>query len=110
MSYTFFNPSSANELAKFQGTFAGIQAGLASETGVATAPTSVFNQAGYYALQDTETGEVSLQKLASDSIYTGNWYDQGTGQQFDISTSGSTFDSSQLSSNMTAAEIAALDN
>ena len=109
MSYTFFDPSSATDLAKFQGTFAGIQAANTSTTGVAAASTSIFNQAGYYALQDTDTGNVTLQKLADDSLYTGEWYDQTTEQTFDFESSDSTFDSSSLTDNMSAADIASLD-
>lgn len=88
MSYNYFDPSTANELAKFQGSFAGIQASNTTTCGVAMAPTSIYNQAGYYALQDTSTGYVQLQKMHDDSLYTKQWYDQGTGTIFDFSQGG----------------------
>ncbi|MDO5436669.1 MAG: hypothetical protein Q4F80_00530, partial [bacterium] len=66
--------------------------------------------AGYYALQDSDTGYVTLQKLGNESLYTGEWYDQGTQNQFSFKNTGSVFDSSQLSSNMSAHDIAALDS
>lgn len=109
MSYTFFDPSQANELAKFQGSFAGAQAGIALHTGVAKAPTSIYNQMGYYALQDSDTGKVTVKKLADNSIYTKQWYDQGTGNTFNFSGTKTGFEASQLSGNMTASELAALD-
>ena len=104
-----YDVSSSTELATIQGTLAGIQAANTDITGVAAASTSIFNQAGYYALQDTDTGYVTLQKLADDSLYTGEWYDQTTGQTFDFESSDSTFDSSSLTDNMSAADIASLD-
>jgi len=109
MSYTFFDPSNANKLAEFQGRFAGVQAGNASVTGVSMAPTSIFNQSGYYALQDSDTGYVTLKKLSDDSLYTNEWYDQGTSQTFSFENSKSTFDTANLTSHMSAADIAALD-
>lgn len=110
-NYVFFNPSEANQLAKFQGSLSGIKAANSTITGVAQAPTSVFNQAGYYALQDTNTGYVTLQKLADDSLYTKQWYDQGTSTPFDFSgNTGTSFDPSSLSNHMSVYDIAALDN
>ncbi|HIS54250.1 TPA: hypothetical protein IAA82_04765 [Candidatus Galligastranaerophilus gallistercoris] len=111
MTEVFFDPSLATDLAKFQGTLAGTLAGRATQVGVAMAPTSIYNQAGYYALQDTDTGYVTLQKLHDDSLYTKQWYDQGLGTEFDFSqsTSGSVFNDSDLSYGMSAADIAALD-
>ena len=110
MSYTMFDPSKATELAEFQGRFAGIQAGNATITGVAMAPTSIYNQAGYYALQDSDTGYVTLQKLADDSLYTQQWYDQGTGTIFDFSNGGagivSTKPTTNQNNSMSAATIA----
>ena len=112
MSYTMFDPSKATELAEFQGRFAGIQAGNASATGVAMAPTSIYNQAGYYALQDSDTGYVTLQKLADDSLYTQQWYDQGTGTIFDFTPGGagivSTRPTTSQNSSMSASSIATL--
>lgn len=87
-NYRFFDPSTATDLAKFQGTFAGIQAGNASVTGVASAPTSIYNQAGWYAMEDTNTGLVTLQKLSNDSLYTKQWYDQTSGTIFDFTDNG----------------------
>lgn len=84
--YNYFNPNTVNQLAKFQGTFSGIQAGNAGQIGVAAGPTSIYNQAGYYALQDPATGYVSIQKLGDDSMYTQNWYDQSTGMTFNLSS------------------------
>ena len=105
-----FDPSKATELAEFQGRFAGIQAGNATITGVAMAPTSIYNQAGYYALQDSDTGYVTLQKLADDSLYTQQWYDQGTGTIFDFSNGGagivSTKPTTNQNNSMSAATIA----
>ena len=89
MSYTYFDPSTATDLAKFQGTLSGIQAGNASYVGVACAPTSIYNQAGFYAVQDTDTGYVKLQKMHDDSLYTKQWYDQSLGTIFDFSEGGS---------------------
>ncbi len=113
MSDVLFDTSKATELAKFQGTFAGIQAGNASYTGVAMAPTSIYNQAGYYAFQDSDTGYISLQKLSDDSLYTYNWYDQGTGTIFDFTTDGagavsttSSDDDDDSSSSLSASDIA----
>ena len=110
MSYVMFDPSKLNALGKFQGTMAGIQAGSAEYLGVAMAPTTVLNQGGYYAMQDTSTGSIHLEKLHNDSLFTNQWYDQGTKTQFNTSSTAKTFDLSSLSNNMTAAEIAALDN
>ena len=84
MGVTNFNPNTANDLAKFQGTFVGIQAGNAPTLGTAVAPTSVYNQAGFTAVQDTDTGYVTLQKTGGESLFTGQWYDQGTGINFNI--------------------------
>ena len=110
MSYTMFDTSKATELAEFQGRFAGIQAGNSSVTGVAMAPTSIYNQAGYYALQDSDTGYVTLQKLADDSLYTQQWYDQGTGTIFDFSDGGvgivNTRPTTSQNSSMSASDIA----
>ncbi len=109
MGFTFFNPQDANNLAKFQGTYAGIQAGNAYYGGVATAPTSIYNQAGYYALQDTDSGEIKIKKLADDSLFTHKWYDQTSGNQFDVSGSKKSFELTDLSRNMTPDQIASLD-
>ena len=111
MSYTMFDTSKATELAEFQGRFAGIQAGNTTVTGVAMAPTSIYNQAGYYALQDTDTGYVTLQKLADDSLYTQQWYDQGTGTIFDFTNGGQGIvntrpTTSQNNNSMSASDIA----
>ena len=106
MSFTFFDPSQANELATFSGTLAG----NAAYIGVAQAPTSVFNQAGYYALQDSDTGNISLKKLGTESLYSGEWYDQSTKQVFEFKDDKSVFDLSNLTGNMSAAQIAELDN
>ncbi|HIS54249.1 TPA: hypothetical protein IAA82_04760 [Candidatus Galligastranaerophilus gallistercoris] len=89
MSYTFFDPSNATDLAKFQGTLSGTLAGNASYVGVGCAPTSIYNQAGFYAVQDSDTGYVKLQKLHDDSLYTKQWYDQSLGTIFDFSEGGS---------------------
>ncbi len=111
MSYNFYNPTTTNNLAKFQGTLAGIQAGNAYYGGVATAPTSIFNQAGYYALQDNDTGMVSIKKLANDSIYTNKWYDQVTGNTFDFSGTQSTSnDTTQSTDNNTSTDNTTTDN
>ena len=110
MSYTFFDPSQVNELAKFQGTFSGALAGNAGYIGVAQAPTSVFNQGGYYALQDSDTGYLTLQKLADESLYTGEWYDQTTKHDFEFKHAKSVFNISNLTCNMSAAQLAQLDN
>ncbi len=110
MTYTFFDPSQVNELAKFQGGFSGALAGNAAHIGVAQAPTSVFNQSGYYALQDSDTGYLTLKKLGNESLYTGEWYDQSTKQVFDFKEDKSVFDLSNLTGNMSAAQIAGLDN
>ena len=109
MAYTFFDPSKTNELAKFQGGFSGALAGNAGYIGVAQAPTSVFNQAGYYALQDEDSGYLTLKKLSNDSLYTGEWYDQSTKQVFEFKDDKSVFDISNLTGNMSAAQIAGLD-
>lgn len=108
-NYVLFNPSKANELAKFQGSLAGAQAGNAYYGGVAVAPTSIMNQSGYYALQDTSTGQISVKKLANDSLFTNQWHDQSTGNKFNFSNSSGGFDISSLSRNMTPDQIAALD-
>lgn len=79
-----YDPTKATLMAKAQGQMAGIQAGNAEYCGVAMAPTSIYNQAGYYAMQDTTTGAIHLQKLQNDSIYTNQWYDQGTGTIFNF--------------------------
>ncbi len=88
MSFQFYDTSKANELAKFQGKIAGIQAVSAPITGTASAATSIYNQAGYFAMQDTDSGLVSLQKLAQDSTFTGQWYDQNSNSIFDFSKNG----------------------
>jgi len=84
MASVEFNPNNAINLAKFQGTFNGVQAGLSPIIGTAVAPTSAFNQAGYTAKQDTTTGYITLEKTGGESLFTGQWYDQGTGINFDI--------------------------
>ena len=104
-----FDTSKATELAEFQGRFAGIQAGNTTVTGVAMAPTSIYNQAGYYALQDEDSGYLTLKKLSNDSLYTGEWYDQSTKQVFEFKDDKSVFDISNLTGNMSAAQIAGLD-
>ncbi|MCD8024111.1 MAG: hypothetical protein LUE64_01085 [Candidatus Gastranaerophilales bacterium] len=101
MSTVYFDTTNATEIAQFQGTLAGIQAGNASVTGVGTAATSVYNQSGYYALQDTDTGYVTLQKLGNESLFTGSWYDQTTGTTFDFSSTGTTVNSTSSSSSDT---------
>ncbi|MDO5436668.1 MAG: hypothetical protein Q4F80_00525 [bacterium] len=102
MAYTYFDPSTATDLAKFQGSFAGYQAGNATVTGVAMAPTSIYNQAGYYALQDSDTGYVTLQKMADDSLYTKQWYDQGTGTIFDFTDGGTGITSTKTPTSTTS--------
>ena len=109
MSYTMFDTSKATELAEFQGRFAGIQAGNSKVTGVAMAPTSIYNQAGYYALQDTDTGYVTLQKLADDSLYTQQWYDQGTGTIFDFRDGGAGIVSTRPTTNQNNSSMSASD-
>ncbi|MCD8024110.1 MAG: hypothetical protein LUE64_01080 [Candidatus Gastranaerophilales bacterium] len=109
MSYVMFNPTDATKVASFQGALAGTMAGQASITGVGTAATEVYNQSGYYALQDTDTGEISLQKLGNESLFTNEWYSQSLDTTFDFSDSDATsVDSSSLSSGMSASEIASL--
>ncbi len=97
MSYNYFNPSTANDLARFQGTLAGIQAGNASYTGVATAPTSIYNQAGYHAFSN-DNGTISLIKDADESLFTKKWYDQTSNTTFDFSGTQSTNNSSSANS------------
>lgn len=110
MADVFFDPKLAGDLAKFQGTLAGTLAGRATHVGVAMAPTSIYNQAGFYALQDTDTGYIHLEKLHNDSLYTNQWYDQGLGKDFDFSNNEkSVFNESDLHFGMSADEIAALD-
>lgn len=95
-NYTYFNPSTANDLAKFQGTLAGIQAGNAPMIGVAVAPTSIYNQSGYHAVQDPNNpGYVHIIKDADDSLYTRKWYDQTTGTNFDFSGTQATQNGTQ---------------
>ncbi len=110
-NFVFFDPQKSFQLGKFQGSMAGAQAGHAAYIGTAYAPTTIFNQGGFYALQDTQTGYVHLNKLHNDSMYTQNWYDQNTKTVFDVKdTNQQSFTLSQLSNNMTAQQIAALDN
>lgn len=97
MSYNYFNPSTANDLARFQGTLAGIQAGNASYTGVATAPTSIYNQAGYHAFTNDD-GTISLRKDADESLFTKKWYDQTSDTTFDFSGTQSANNSSSANS------------
>ncbi len=109
-NYTMFDPNKATQLAKFQGGLAGIQAGNASITGTAMAPTSIYNQAGYYALQNQNTGYVDLVKLQNESLYSNNWYDQGTSTIFDFTPGGSGITSlaqpqTTSNTNMQASEI-----
>lgn len=108
MTFQFFNPSSMNQLGKFQGTLSGTFAAQSPYIGVAQGPTSIYNQAGYYAIQDPATGYVSLKKLADNSIYTNKWYDQSTDTTFNFKESKTTFEESDLSDHMTAEEIANL--
>ena len=86
MSYNYFNPSTANDLAKFQGTLAGIQAGNAAFIGVATAPTSIYNQAGFHVFTN-DNGMLSVRKDADESLFSHQWYDQNTGVTFNFSAS-----------------------
>ena len=84
----YFDPNKSLEIAKLQGNIAGREAGHPDQFGVAVAPTSIYNQGGYYAMQDTESGSIYLQKMHPDSIYTSQWYDQGSQTIYDFSPNG----------------------
>ncbi len=95
--------------AKFEGGFTGALAGNATYSGIASAPTSVFNQAGYYAFMDPNTNYATLQKLSNNSLYTREYYDQSTNQTFNFKPENVlTVNQSQLNGNMSASEIASL--
>lgn len=84
----YFNPNKSLEIAKLQGNIAGREAGHPDQFGVAAAPTSIYNQGGYYAMHDTESGSIYLQKMHPDSIYTSQWYDQGSQTIYDFGPNG----------------------
>mgnify|MGYP006916247698 CR=1 FL=1 len=101
-NFFMFNPTKANDLARFQGTLTGTMAGNARVTGTATAPTEAFNQAGYYAFQDADTGIFQLKKLQENSLNTNEWYSQSLDNTFSFKNNSSTASdmlSSYISSN-----------
>ena len=108
--FIMFDPSRANDLAQFQGGLIGTMAGRATYVGIGNAMTETLNQNGLYAFQNAETGDLALQRLHNDSIYTNDWYSQSMKQPFTFKNDKSVFSLSQLSDNMTASQIAALDN
>ncbi len=108
-NFIMFDPTKANQLGRFQGTLIGSMAGHARVTGTATAPTEAFNQGGFYALQDTDTGLFQLQQLGKSSINTNEWYSQSLKNTFSFkNNSASIFSSDSLSNNMSAGDIANL--
>ena len=108
MSYVFFNPKTYIDAAKFMGSYAGAQASVALYAGEANAATSIYNQMGYYPLQNTDTGEIIVKKLADNAIKQGGYYDQNANAVISFGTKSGGFDVSQLSRNMSAQEIANL--
>lgn len=99
MGQVIFNPRNATNLAKFQGSFVGVQAGHAHMLGTSVAPTSVFNQAGYTAYQDTNTGYINLQKTGGESLFTGKWYDQNFNINYDVNPNTNTQNTNSSSQN-----------
>ena len=110
MEYVFYNPRLDYKNAYNLGSYVGGQTTAALYLGEACGPTSELNQGGYYPIQNTETGEVTVKKMADNALRTGQYYDINAGKTIFLEKPTGEFNASQLSNHMTAQEIANLAN
>ena len=108
MGFVFYNPRISNRNAYNLGAYVGAQSTVALNIGEACAATSELNQAGYYPIQDTETGKVTVKKIADNALNTGEYYDINADKTIFLEKQSGGFNASQLSNNMSAQEIANL--
>ena len=78
-NYKLYDTNSYTQLSKAEGSIAGSQSITAAHTGSVNAATTIMNAGGDYALQNTETGYVSIFNLCKPSYLTGGNYNQTLG-------------------------------